>query len=220
MKNTTEPKNQLNELESQIDQKEKELQKSKDNYETTEEWKNLQLRQKEINRKLDKLRKEQDKIEIKISAIFLDGELTQPYYSRGDSNYSRISTNINYETLKIIQRHLKIRLLKASHIEDLVRKLIQKERLSDKRLQEVGSKIEELNNEEREIWTKEKGLQKGDSEIFKELWELRQERDLIKFTIENPVKQKQYNERDSEREKVTNQEIINKILEELKGVLE
>jgi hypothetical protein len=209
-------KQELAQIDEQLKQENEKLLVVKRGYKDDPEYNRIMNLLNEIQAEKDKTYKERNKLEQKARGQFLSnandgGWNTYPYYRRNDSYSSRTETNIFDEVLNAIGKHVKLRLLKASDIEVLVSELIVLEKKKYPRIAEIDSRRAVLDAKERIVYQERRDIEDKENEIDRVIYRLRDRKRDIEYKLNNPKIQKMVDEREAERQKSKNADVIKAI---------
>lgn len=207
-------KQQIEELDVQIAQKEKELKESEAVYRETPEYKAMQQRSVEVGKGYSQSWNLMERVDKKVRAKFLTND-NRVYWTK-DSNYNRIHTNISDETLDAIKANLKFSLLRGSDIEQLVEAMINKEKAKNQEYLEAEESHKKFDKERTSLWQDARNMEKGDYKIQDQLNTLRARRNEIKFELEHPQQKVTIDKREAERSRAKTSQMIQKIMETIK----
>ena len=212
MKDVKELEADLKEINSQIADKDREIKEVEKRLNADPEMKELKKRYATLFNLSTSTRRKQDKIAQKIKEKFLDEGQSYPSHSR---DYS----NILYSVVEAIKSQVNISKLRGSDVEDIVKKMIERERAGSREFQGTRQKLNEVDEESDKLYgeIEARKKQSGLHEKGEERYVLIQKKEGIEQLIRNPKIVEQQEEKTAEREKVGNQKVIDAIYKEFKS---
>lgn len=214
-------KTQLASLEKELAKEEKIVERKRKEINSNPEMIKLIEEKRRLGQENTTIRIRKEKLEKKIKEQFI--EIAPPYtipsFQHKTSEWGE-ETNIFDDVLDEIRQYSSLHLLRNGDIEDAVRMLINKAFSECPELVELKNRYGVLNSKIKELWEKERELDKKLRHGFhSRIYDLRQEISKIKQQIANPKKfieqQKRHGKRDEARNNLKDPKILDEIYKKL-----
>jgi hypothetical protein len=185
----------------------------------TNEWKDLSVKRKALDAEQGKLRNKMDKIYEKVAENFIEigHGWNSPYYRKSEWG-GGVDTNIYDEVIEAVKMTLRISKLRHSDIEKLVKNLINKG-LSKTKYYEIQKKYNTARSEESKVYDRMRAMETEQIRIAENA-EMNYSAVIrnIETKIKNPEYYEKKSDKDLEREKVDDAEIIEKIYNDFRSI--
>ena len=160
----------MNKLKDELNVLKKELRLEENNLKNNQEYKDIKIKLKTIDKEQEQLQKQEIEITYGIKSKYLDISKENVYervnYSRGSAYRSpTIETNINESVLKFIKKRFKITNLTKLQIEEFVDKIIEKDMNENQTLTEIDDKKDKLDELEDNLENREREIKKKKEDI-------------------------------------------------------